>query len=154
VINFTPRPLYSGERAPGSHWIGDWVSPRTGLDAVTKKKKFLPLPGIEPHPGSHLFCCCEIQAGCVSRKGVCFHPFKRRPDSLYLSPLFHQAIFHACPTVIFISILTTTLCPVSSLFFSLSYFLLVYFFDSQRKKVICKISARRSYVHDSFAFAT
>jgi hypothetical protein len=26
---FTPR-----ERAPGTHWIGGWVGPRAGLDAV------------------------------------------------------------------------------------------------------------------------
>jgi hypothetical protein len=26
---FTPR-----ERAPGTNWIGGWVGPRTGLDAV------------------------------------------------------------------------------------------------------------------------
>jgi hypothetical protein len=24
------------ERAPGTHWIGGWVSPRAGLDAVVK----------------------------------------------------------------------------------------------------------------------
>jgi hypothetical protein len=28
---FTP-----GERAPGTHWIGGWVSPRGGLDDVEK----------------------------------------------------------------------------------------------------------------------
>jgi hypothetical protein len=28
---FTP-----GERAPGTHWIGGWVGPRTGLDAVKR----------------------------------------------------------------------------------------------------------------------
>jgi len=33
VVNFTPRQLYPPrERAPGTHWIGGWVSPRTGLD--------------------------------------------------------------------------------------------------------------------------
>jgi len=32
----TPR-----ERAPGTHWIGGWVGPRTGLDAVgIAKRKF------------------------------------------------------------------------------------------------------------------
>ena len=31
VVNATPRPLYPRER-PGTHCIGDWVSPRTGLD--------------------------------------------------------------------------------------------------------------------------
>jgi hypothetical protein len=41
---FTPR-----ERAPGTHWIVDWVGPRTGLDeAEKKKKKSLSLLGIEP----------------------------------------------------------------------------------------------------------
>jgi hypothetical protein len=29
---FTPR-----ERAPGTHWIGGWVDPRAGLDAVVKR---------------------------------------------------------------------------------------------------------------------
>jgi hypothetical protein len=27
---FTP-----GERAPGTHWIGGWVGPRAGMDALT-----------------------------------------------------------------------------------------------------------------------
>jgi hypothetical protein len=26
------------ERAPGTHWIGGWVGPRVGLDAVVKRK--------------------------------------------------------------------------------------------------------------------
>jgi hypothetical protein len=30
---FTPE-----EWAPGTHWIGGWVGPRTGLDAVAKRK--------------------------------------------------------------------------------------------------------------------
>jgi hypothetical protein len=30
---FTPR-----ERAPVTHWIGGWVGPRSGLDAVVKRK--------------------------------------------------------------------------------------------------------------------
>jgi hypothetical protein len=38
---FTP-----GERAPGTHWLGGWVDPRTGLDDV-EKRKFLTLPGLE-----------------------------------------------------------------------------------------------------------
>jgi hypothetical protein len=33
VVSFIPRPL-SGERAPGTHWIGGWVGPRAGLNAV------------------------------------------------------------------------------------------------------------------------
>jgi hypothetical protein len=35
-----------GERAHGTHLIGGWVDPRTGLDDV-EKRKFLTLPGLE-----------------------------------------------------------------------------------------------------------
>jgi hypothetical protein len=38
VVNFTARALYSRERAPGTHWIGGWVGPRTGLDDMEKKR--------------------------------------------------------------------------------------------------------------------
>jgi hypothetical protein len=41
---FTP-----GKRDPGTHWIGGWVGPRTGLDDV-EKRKFLTLPGPELRP--------------------------------------------------------------------------------------------------------
>jgi hypothetical protein len=44
---FTPPP--PGERAPGTHWIGDWVCPRAGLDGV-EKRKCLTLPGLELRP--------------------------------------------------------------------------------------------------------
>jgi hypothetical protein len=37
------------ERVPGTHWIGDWVGPRAGLDDV-EKQKFLTLPGLELRP--------------------------------------------------------------------------------------------------------
>jgi hypothetical protein len=33
-----PRSLYPQGRRPGTHWIEDWVGPRTGLDMVSKKK--------------------------------------------------------------------------------------------------------------------
>jgi hypothetical protein len=33
----------------GTHWIGEWVGPIAGMDAV-EKKRILPLPGIEPQP--------------------------------------------------------------------------------------------------------
>jgi hypothetical protein len=36
-----PAALPPRERAPGTHWIGGWVGPRVGLDAVS---------GIEPGP--------------------------------------------------------------------------------------------------------
>jgi hypothetical protein len=41
---FTPRPLYPRVKAPGTHWIGDRVGPRAGLDAVVKRK----IPDIAP----------------------------------------------------------------------------------------------------------
>jgi hypothetical protein len=41
--------LTSGERTPGTHWIGGWVGPRAGLDDV-EKRKFLTLPGLELRP--------------------------------------------------------------------------------------------------------
>jgi hypothetical protein len=41
---FTP-----GERAPGVHWIGGWVGPRTGLDDV-ETRKFLTPSGVELRP--------------------------------------------------------------------------------------------------------
>jgi hypothetical protein len=49
VQSFTPRPLYPGERAPGTHWLGGWVEPRAGLDDV-EESKFLTLPGLELRP--------------------------------------------------------------------------------------------------------
>jgi hypothetical protein len=32
---FTPR-----KRALGTHWIGGWLSPRAGVDAIDKRKAF------------------------------------------------------------------------------------------------------------------
>jgi hypothetical protein len=46
VVSFTPRQLYPGERAPGTHWIGGWVGPRTSLDDA-EKRKFMTLSGLE-----------------------------------------------------------------------------------------------------------
>jgi hypothetical protein len=50
------------ERAPGTHWIGGWVSPRAILDAVVKRK--IPNPCQELNPGTpiiqpvaHLIIC-------------------------------------------------------------------------------------------------
>jgi hypothetical protein len=37
------------ERAPGTHWTGGWVSPRTGLDDV-EGREILPLPGLKLRP--------------------------------------------------------------------------------------------------------
>jgi len=48
VVIFTSRPLYPGERAPDTHWIGGRVGPRAGLDAVTRK---IPCPCRESNLG-------------------------------------------------------------------------------------------------------
>jgi hypothetical protein len=43
---FTP-----GERAPNIHWIGGWMGPGIGLDAVMKRKNLCPCWGSNPgHP--------------------------------------------------------------------------------------------------------
>jgi hypothetical protein len=51
-----PGSFIHWERAHGTHWLGDWVAPRTGLD-TGENKEMLPLPGIRPcflsHP-SHI----------------------------------------------------------------------------------------------------
>jgi hypothetical protein len=38
VVSFTPRPVYSRGRTPGTYWIGGWVDPRDGLDVMAKRK--------------------------------------------------------------------------------------------------------------------
>jgi hypothetical protein len=46
LYSFTPQSLYPRERAPGTHWIGGWVGPITGLDDA-ERWKFLTLQGLE-----------------------------------------------------------------------------------------------------------
>jgi hypothetical protein len=41
-----PGRLTPAERAAGTHWIGGWVGPRTGIEGM-EKRKFLLLPGLE-----------------------------------------------------------------------------------------------------------
>jgi hypothetical protein len=41
-----PCRFTSGQRAPSTHYIGDWVGPSAGLVDV-KKRKFLTLPALE-----------------------------------------------------------------------------------------------------------
>jgi hypothetical protein len=60
---FTP-----GERAPGTHWIGGWVGPRTGIDDV-ERRKVLPLPGLEllllGLPPRYTDCSIPVVPGCT-----------------------------------------------------------------------------------------
>jgi hypothetical protein len=44
-----PGRFTTGETAFGTHWIGSWVDPRTGLEDV-EKRKFLSLTGLELRP--------------------------------------------------------------------------------------------------------
>jgi len=39
LVSVTPWPPFTPEEStPGTHWIGDWVSLRVGLDAETRGK--------------------------------------------------------------------------------------------------------------------
>jgi hypothetical protein len=40
MVNFTPPPLCSQGKIPGTRWIGSWMGSRAGLDAVVKRKVF------------------------------------------------------------------------------------------------------------------
>jgi hypothetical protein len=44
-----PGRFTTGERTPGTHWIGGWVDSRAGLDDM-EKRKLLTLPGLEIRP--------------------------------------------------------------------------------------------------------
>jgi hypothetical protein len=49
VVSFTLQLLYPREKAPGNHWIGDWVELRTSLNAVQKRKISFTLPVMQFH---------------------------------------------------------------------------------------------------------
>jgi hypothetical protein len=40
--------LTDGKRAPGIHWIGGYLGPSAGLDAVVKRKTMCPLRESDP----------------------------------------------------------------------------------------------------------
>jgi len=40
VVSFTPRPFYPRGKDPGTHWKGDWMGLRAGVDEVAKRKNF------------------------------------------------------------------------------------------------------------------
>jgi hypothetical protein len=53
VVSFTLRPLFPGERAPVTHWIGGWVGSRAILDVVVRRK--IPRPRRESNPRTPIF---------------------------------------------------------------------------------------------------
>jgi hypothetical protein len=66
-----PGPGTHGERAPGTHWIGGWVGPRAGLEAV-EKRTFLVLRDSNSdcsafHPVAKACCICIIKKCCRER---------------------------------------------------------------------------------------
>jgi hypothetical protein len=51
VVSFTPWPLKPEERALVAHYVGGWVVPGAGLDAVEKRKILCPCQETKPdHP--------------------------------------------------------------------------------------------------------
>jgi len=44
VVSFKPQSLYHPVRTAGTLWIGGWVGPRVGLNALAKRKKNLIAP--------------------------------------------------------------------------------------------------------------
>jgi hypothetical protein len=95
VVSFTPRQLYPGKRAPGTHWIGGGVGPRAGLDDV-EKRKFFPPPGLELRP-----------LGDPARRQSLYR--LRYPGPLYRILLRYSATFSHINTFVFHIMLLTFL---------------------------------------------
>jgi hypothetical protein len=53
--SFTPK-----ERAHGTHWIGGWVGPRAGLDAVVNSKISSPCQNSKPDYPAHSFSAIPL----------------------------------------------------------------------------------------------
>jgi hypothetical protein len=69
VARFAPWPSYSGERAPGIHWIGGWVDPRGGVYNV-EKRKLLTLPGLGLRPLDRQACSQSLYRLCFPRSST------------------------------------------------------------------------------------
>jgi hypothetical protein len=59
VVSFTFRQLCPLVKNPGTHWIGDWVDTRVGLDDK-EKGKMLFLPGLEPDKCSNKYVQTKV----------------------------------------------------------------------------------------------
>jgi hypothetical protein len=81
---FTP-----GERTRGTHWIGDCVGPRAGLDNVVKRK-FLTLLGIGLRPLGHPACSQSLYRLC--------YPGRLQSNKIRHVPLKNRYFlnFHIC----------------------------------------------------------
>jgi hypothetical protein len=83
-------------KAPCTHWIGDRVDPRAGLDNV-EKRKFLRLPGLELRP---LSCPARSQSLYRLRYRGCCHCCVKFAKFFLLSIFKHffkqiSCLFHA-----------------------------------------------------------
>jgi hypothetical protein len=52
-LSLTPLRLYTGEKTPGTVWIGAWVGPQIRSGRCGEEKNLV-LPGIEPKASSPL----------------------------------------------------------------------------------------------------
>jgi hypothetical protein len=57
VVSFTPWPLYSKGKSPGTHWIRGFV-PRTGLNSV-EKRNYYPYWDSNSDPSAVLLVACH-----------------------------------------------------------------------------------------------
>jgi hypothetical protein len=52
VVSFTPQSLYPRRNCPGTHWIGGYMGPRSGLTLWIRKKSLAPtgdrIPAVQP----------------------------------------------------------------------------------------------------------
>jgi hypothetical protein len=91
MVSFTLRHFTPRKKAPGTHWIGGWVGPRAGLDAVAKRK--IPSSSWELSAGRpdrsvfqivqtctlyYYYCCC------------CCYYYYSRSSSCYCSCVLKQ----------------------------------------------------------------
>jgi hypothetical protein len=86
-----PDHFTSGEKAPGTHRIGGWAGPKTGLDAAMKRK--IPVPCREPNPyrpARGLFTVLtELPRHlryCINLQRLDFFSSPPRPDQLWDPP--------------------------------------------------------------------
>jgi len=52
MVSFCPGRFTPKERTPSTHWIGGWVGPRTGVDAMVKGKILSPYRDSNPPSSS------------------------------------------------------------------------------------------------------
>jgi hypothetical protein len=69
VVSFTPLPLYSRRKRPGTIPIGGWVGPRGDLDAVEYRKISYPCWKLNPGNPACSPSTCQLSL-CISRQDL------------------------------------------------------------------------------------